>query len=154
MNIKRMQEFTGDFLVSTAQIAYVEEAHGAHMLLLQFNEFFRYYIREGSTAPLNKELEILKKYIMIQKMRVGDRFSIELENHAEYRSIHIRRMQMIAAIDKTLTEALKDQDRYVWIRIEIRTAEDLSAEIAVKTEIGEKKHTLQLDDRFPGEDEI
>lgn len=144
MHSKRMHEFTSDIIVNSAQLAYIEDAHGTNMMLLMLNEFFRYYFRDNKTATLYKEIEILNKYVSIQKMRVGDKFSLDVENDVSYQSINVNKMAVIEVVDRQLTELI-EQSSYVWINIEIQLGTISSAFIRLRTEKGSSEYRVPLD---------
>lgn len=152
MHSKRMHEFASDVIVNAAQLAYVEEAHGTNMLLLQLNEFYRYYIRESKMATLYKEIDILNKYIIIQKMRVGDRFSLDVENNIIYQSIYVPRMSLIEFVDKLLTERI-EQGVYVWFKIVVQLGSVNMAHLHQKTDKGEYEYRFRLDIEPPGKED-
>jgi|GEM_PF-3341767 len=140
----RMHEFISDVIVNAAQLAYVEDANGTNMLLLQLNEFYRYNIRDSNIATLYKEIDILKKYIAIQKMRAGDRFSVEVENDFVYQSLYVQRMSLVGFVDKILTE-LMEQSLYVWLKIVIQLDPSIMVHLYQRTDKGEYDYKFKLD---------
>jgi len=139
-----MHEFISDVIVNAAQLAYVEDANGTNMLLLQLNEFYRYNIRDSNIATLYKEIDILKKYIAIQKMRAGDRFSVEVENDFVYQSLYVQRMSLVGFVDKILTE-LMEQSLYVWLKIVIQLDPSIMVHLYQRTDKGEYDYKFKLD---------
>jgi len=144
MHLIRMHEFTSDVIVNAAQLAYVEDANGTNMLLLQLNEFYRYNIRDSNIATLYKEIDILKKYIAIQKMRAGDRFSVEVENDFIYQSLYVQRMSLVGFVDKVLTE-LMEQSLYVWLKIVIQLDPSIMVHLYQRIDKGEYNYKFKLD---------
>ena len=127
----RLNEFTNNFLASASQMAYVEEAHGTLMLLENFNEVFRYLIREETTVTLYNEIDILLKYIIIQKMRYGDRLSMNLPNDSIYKAMFIKHLSLLSFLDSLICEALECCEISVAITVSMNTDKENSVKVIV-----------------------
>ncbi|MBC7321623.1 MAG: PocR ligand-binding domain-containing protein [Acetomicrobium sp.] len=65
-----------------SRLAMFEEAPQTQELTIQFADYLRYILRRQSReemVPLSSEIECLKQYLAIQKVRFGDRFSYILD---------------------------------------------------------------------------
>jgi two-component system, sensor histidine kinase YesM len=108
MEQNRMNEFIHNTLVSSTQMAYVEEAHGTLLLLENLNEVFRYHNSSPQLVTLFEELDVFRRYIAIQKFRYGDRFHIRYRNEKHYKSVYIPHLAVIDLVDAFLCTAMED----------------------------------------------
>lgn len=121
MDQKRMNEFIHSALVSSTQMAYVEEAHGTLMLLENMHEVFRYCTSNLQLVTLYEELEIFRRYIEIHKLRYGDRYSIRFSNESAHKSVYIKHLSLIDSFDDLLCSCLEQTDSPADFRLEFKT---------------------------------
>ncbi len=56
------------------------EAPGARRMLLNLADIFRYFLQSEKTfVPLAEEMQIVRAYLEIEKVRLGDRLEVEIE---------------------------------------------------------------------------
>lgn len=134
MEQRRLNEFICNFLVNAGQMAYVEDAHGTLMLLENFNEIFRYFTGNIQTVTLFYELEILNKYITVQKMQHGDRFNVYLINEGQNKGIFINHLSVIDFFDSILHKTLEQYEKPVNITLEFETGIDNRLKIVLEVE--------------------
>jgi len=144
MEQKRLNEFICNILVNASQMAYVEDAHGTLMLLENFNEVFRYLIRDIQTVTLFYELEILNKYITIIKVQHGDRFNVHLENEEQNKGIFINHLSVIDFFDNILYKVLEQFDKPVNITLEFDMSKDNCLKIILESEDHRETFTKHL----------
>jgi len=143
---KRMNEIIYGILVSSTQLAYVEEAYGTLALLENTNEVFRDFVSELQTVTLFNELEILERYIVIQKVRYGDRFSVNLLNESRYKSIFISHLSVIDFFDTILIELLEQNETSIEFLIEFDIGvEKINMEFIVNTDNQEFDFHKEID---------
>lgn len=145
MDQKRMNEIIHVVLVSSTQLAYVEEAYGTLALLENTYEVFKYFTDDSKSVSLFTELEMLKRYIAIHKVRYGDRFSVNLSNESTYKSISISNLSVIDFFDSTLNALLEDNEMYIEIIIELERAIDvIQVNLMVQTDKMQSSYTKEI----------
>lgn len=148
----RLNEFIGDFLINLNQVAYIEEARGTYMLLQHFSDFFRYATKDADSVTLYNEFDILIKYITIQRMKFGERYSIEIENKDAYKSVYIEHYGLIAFFDMTLTKALEDHEGYITVWVDINIDNRCECTVIVDADKGKEIYSrfLSIEDEEEG----
>jgi two-component system LytT family sensor kinase len=61
------------------------ETDAAEMMITEFSEFFRYTLQHNNKTyiPLDDEIEIVRKYLLLEKIRFEDRLIYSFENSAD-----------------------------------------------------------------------
>jgi len=144
MERKRVDEIICNFLINANQLAYIEEAHSTLMVLENLNDLLRYFIRDVQMVTLYDELEILKKYITIEKMRHGDRFSVYLNNGNENRAYYINHLSVIDFFDTVLYKALERFEHFIKFTLQIHTDDVRRLKIILDTNDSKEIFTWTL----------
>lgn len=143
MEVKRIHEITNSFLVNASELAFIEEAEGTNALLSDFFDLFKYLTGEEQTVTLFDELEIVRKYVSVQKTKYNNRFTIEIKNIEEYKSVYILRSQILEYFDNTLCNIIEDVEGTVDYLLELETKEGCSLKLVQR--IGNKCLTYKKD---------
>ena len=144
MEQKRLNEFTYGFLVNAAQMAYVEEANNTSILLQNFNQVYRYLIRDVELVTLYNEVEVLKKYINVQKTRYENHFSVEINNDIKNKAIFINHLNVINFFDSILHSSLERFEKSININLEFESSENTLMIIKLKYNDVNETFTLNL----------
>jgi sensor histidine kinase YesM len=139
MEQKRMNEIIHSVLVNSTQLAFVEEAYGTLALLENTNEVFRYFSGDMQSVTLFNELEVFESYLSVQKVRYGDRFSVDISNEPKYKSIFIPRMSIIDFFDSVIIKLLERNEISIEIKIDIETDRDKN-KLSVIISMGSKEY--------------
>lgn len=143
MEVKRIHEITYSFLVNASELAFIEEAEGTNALLSDFYYLFKYLTSEEQTVTLFDELEIVMKYVLIQKAKYNNRFTIKINNIEEYKSIYILRSLILEYFDNILCNIIEDVEGTVDYLLELETREGCCLKLVQK--IGNKSVTYKKD---------
>jgi sensor histidine kinase YesM len=103
------------------------EASGARRMVLNLAEVFRYFLQSDRTfVPLEKEMEIVKAYLEVEQLRLGDRLKVEVELDDAYRQIPIPVLSVQPLVENAVKHgvARSSESGYVRIRSE-RSPEQL-----------------------------
>ena len=109
MEQNRMNEFIQSVLVNSTQMAFVEEADRTLKLLENISEIFRYFNSNLQFVTLFNELEILNRYIEIQKVRYGERYNFNIINENAYKSLYITHLSVIDFLDGILYKHIEQK---------------------------------------------
>ncbi|MBC7959051.1 MAG: histidine kinase [Vallitaleaceae bacterium] len=134
MKQRRFDEFTQIFLVNASQMAYLEDAPSTQLMLQKFYELFRYFLRRDNQILLANEMDALKNYIDIQKIRYGNRFDINLLNHTEFDYIFINHLVIIDFFDQLLNNALVQYEKIIGFTVEVVSDKDICLKVTLKTD--------------------
>jgi hypothetical protein len=139
---KRVMEITNNFLLTATELAFIEEAEGTQAFLADFYDLFKYLIGEERTVSLYTELEIVKKYIFVQKTRYNNRFSVNLSNNEDNKFIFIKRTSILEYFDQKLSSIIEDLQDIVRYDFEFETGE--SCYFTLIQRIGENCETFKI----------
>lgn len=139
-----MFELTLSLMANASQMAYVEEAHGTLAMLENYNEVFRYLTGSMQSVTLFNELEILAKYITVQKMRYGDRFNVSFVNQDQNKGIFISHLTIIDVFDSVLHAALERYEGTFNIFMDLEAEADNSVKITLETEESRESFIIAL----------
>lgn len=81
--------FLFNVLNTIGRLAYLEEAQRTEAMLHNFSDMMRYLLRKSSRGviTLGNEINYVKNYMSIQKVRMGDRFEYSCDISEKYSSI-------------------------------------------------------------------
>lgn len=131
MEQKRLNEIINNFLINANQLAYIEEAAKTYELLGNFNELFRYIVNNETTNPLFNELEVLKKYIYVQKVPYGSRFDVSFNNEDKNKAVYIKHMEVINFFDWVFHQILEKYEDFIYINLNFETENLINMIISV-----------------------
>ncbi len=109
MDNKKLFEFVHNCIVTASQTAYISHDTTTFELLGNMDKVFKYISKNMLNVTLFNEIEILEKYLQIQRIRTGNRFEAELFNDETYKNCYINHLSVIEFFDKIFEIAL---DKY------------------------------------------
>jgi LytS/YehU family sensor histidine kinase len=134
MEQNRINNITHRFLVNLAQLSYVEES-AIYNLIRDFDALFVYLTRNIKAVTLFNELDILIKFILIQRLQFGDRFGLIIDNKEEYKNYFIDHLSIIDFIDSLFSSSLENTNEYVSFNIDIEILKE-HIKIALLKQVG------------------
>ena len=146
MKLTQLNSLTSGVLIHTAQLAYVEEAFGAHALLEVFSEIFRYLTRKSCSIVLEEELLFLEKYIHLQKLRFPGRFEVEILNIGDTDDYYVNSGDLIGFLDEVLSASLGTSENLFKLSL-FREEEDFRVfTIILSNDSGESRYRQVMED--------
>lgn len=143
MKLRRFDEVTQMFVVNAGQMAYLENAPKTQMMLQMFCELLRYFYKDDTQVSLSKELEALRNYIDIQKIRYGERFDITYVNCSTFEDININHLIIIDFVDHILNNALVQYEGIIDFTVEIKCTDGIFLRVILKKDMI-KEESLRL----------
>jgi two-component system LytT family sensor kinase len=102
------------------------EANGARHMVLNLAEIFRYFLQSDRTfVPLAQEMQIVRAYLEIEQLRLGDRLKVEF--HIDDAALDV--LVPVLSVQPLVENAIKHgitqstEPGYVHVRIELRGEE-------------------------------
>ena len=118
MELKAFEEFVYIILVNASQTASHEEAQVTHTLLSDLSAFYKHMITDDDIVLLTEEINALRHYFGIQKIRYGKRFDIYIHDTADG-EIFIERFAIINFVDNTFNSLLNRYECFFRIDISV-----------------------------------
>lgn len=132
------------FVVNAAQMAYLENAPKTQMMLQMFCELLRYFYKGDTQVLLSKELEALRNYIDIQKIRYGNRFDITYLNCSGFEDININHLSVIDFVDHILNNALVQYEGIIALTVEIKDTNGIFLRVILKKDMKKEEFSRPL----------
>jgi hypothetical protein len=96
-----------------------KEARGARDTVLNLADIFRYFLETKKTlVPLEEELHIVKAYLEVERLRLGDKLRVEIEVTEEARAVPIPILSVQPLVENAVKHGIAPQAGGGWIRIQ------------------------------------
>jgi len=95
------------------------EASGARGMVLNLAEIFRYFLQSDKTfVPLAKEMEIVRAYLEVEQLRLGDRLTVETHVDQAALAVPIPVLSLQPLVENAIKHgvAQRSEPGYVYIR--------------------------------------
>ncbi len=99
------------------------EASGARRMVLNLAEIFRYFLQSDRTfVPLSHEMEIVRAYLEIEQLRLGERLTLQIEMDDAARDVPIPVLSVKPLVENAIKHgvARSIEPGFVRIRSELR----------------------------------
>lgn len=117
--------FLFNTLNTITRVAYYENAHKTEELLYCLSDLLRYNLKQdNSLHPLSEELENIKKYLYIQKVRFKNRLNYEIEIPESIQQYQIPNMILQPIIENALVHGITSKQDTGLIRVTAETSGD------------------------------
>lgn len=144
MKLRRFDEVTQMFVVNAGQMAYLENAPKTQMMLQMSCELLRYFYNGDTQVLLSKELEALRNYIEILKIRYGNRFDVTYVNCSEFEDININHLSIIDFVDHILNNALVQYEGIIDFTVEIKCSYGIFLRVILKKDMKKEEFLRPL----------
>ena len=90
-------------------------------LVLKLSELMRYMLYEtrADKVPLQKEVQYLKNYIELEKMRFGNRFKVQFSIKGTLNGQQIAPMLLLPFVENAFKHSLEEEDNRAFITIDL-----------------------------------
>ncbi len=91
--------------------------------ILKLSNFIEYslYDSKKDLVPLQQELDYLKNYVDLQKIRVGDKLDFSLNVFDKIESVNIPPMLLLPIVENCFKHGVQNSLHKAWVRIDIST---------------------------------
>jgi two-component system, LytTR family, sensor kinase len=114
------------FLFNTLNSLYslsLDKSDRAPELILKLSELMRYVIYESNVdlVPIGKQLEFLKSYVYLERLRADETLQIDFEVKGEYSDLKVAPLLYIAFIENAFKHGsrVKDNDPFIHITFDV-----------------------------------
>lgn len=96
-------------------------------LIYRLSSFLDYKLYDSTTnfSPLEKEVDFLKNYLELQKIRFGDHFDVSLNIYASLQGYRISPLLLLPLAENCFKHCHAQPGEKPWIRIDLSTKEDM-----------------------------
>jgi two-component system, LytTR family, sensor kinase len=110
-----------------------KEARGARETVLNLADIFRYFLETKKTlVPLEEEMHIVKAYLDVEKLRLGDKLRLEIDVTPEARMVPIPILSVQPLVENAVKHGIAPQAGGGWIQIQASTDSTGSLLISVR----------------------
>ncbi|MBZ5727686.1 MAG: histidine kinase [Acidobacteriia bacterium] len=98
------------------------EASGARGMVLRLAEIFRYFLQSDKTfVPLEQEIEIVRAYLEVEQLRLGDRLRVEMQIDEAARDVPIPVLSVQPLVENAIRHGVAPvaEPGYVHVRVEL-----------------------------------
>jgi len=119
-----------DFLFSSLDNIYLfaqnNDSPRASLLLLKLSDLLSYMLYECDKplVPLNKEIQMVKDYMMLEKTRIGKRLEMDLSVKGNADDKMIAPLLLLPFIENSFSYCDNEQLEKTWINLDLRIGED------------------------------
>ncbi|WP_219289478.1 sensor histidine kinase [Arthrospiribacter ruber] len=112
------------FLFNTLNSLYaltLKQSDQASKVVLKLSQLLNYLIYESNkkTVPLPKELEQIKTYISLEKVRFGDRLVLDYTEKGESKGVEIPPLLILPLVENCFKHGAGKQLDDVWVNIQV-----------------------------------
>ncbi|WP_161888699.1 sensor histidine kinase [Pontibacter russatus] len=113
------------FLFNTLNSLYaltLKKADTAPEVVLKLSSLMDYMLYEANAAqvPLQKELEYIKNYIALERMRYGNRVEVRYTEVGNVAGRHIAPMLLLPFVENAFKHGVSTETTNAWVRIEVK----------------------------------
>jgi len=134
-------------------------------MILKLSDLMRYVLQESTAdrVPLEKELNYIRNYIDLEKLRYGKHFSVDLQIKGDIRGCSIAPLLMLPFVENAFKHSATNDVKGAWIAVELTIINnELKLEVAnsfdpdmaktdhVSSGIGIQNVRHRLDIIYPG----
>lgn len=111
-------------------------------LIYRLSSFLDYKLYDSNTnfTTLEKEVEFLKNYLELQKLRFEDNFDVSFNVYSKMEGYRISPLLLLPLVENCFKHSLSDDSQKSWIRIDLSTKEGMI--------------TIKLENSLPGTNDI
>lgn len=136
------------FLFNTLNNLYVlsrKKPEEASELIMRLSEILRFLLYECDSEyiPVEKEIEIIKNYIELEKIRYGDSLSVEFQTAGSFINKKIAPVMLLPFVENTFKHGVSNKIDNKWIRIFINITND-----EIRCIFENSKETTQSEDEM------
>jgi signal transduction histidine kinase len=109
------------------------EAQGARETVLNLADIFRYFLEtEKSFLPLEEELHIVKAYLEVERLRLGEKLRVEIDVEPEALPVEIPILSIQPLVENAVKHGISPKAEGGLIRLEARIEASGALRIAVR----------------------
>lgn len=113
--------FLFNTLSAGMQLALTENADRTSDFLENLSAFIRYVLKPPSRSVwVSDELECIRRYIWLLKLRFGDRYTFEVSADEDVMSVETPALLLQPLVENAVAHGLKDKESGAWVKVTAR----------------------------------
>lgn len=113
------------FLFNTLNNIYglsLQQSPSVPKSILKLSQILDYliYYSDKETIPLNKELELIRNYVELEKLRFGHKLKIELELPKLNDEIQTSPLILLPFVENVFKHSSKNEQGFIWVKIKLK----------------------------------
>ncbi|MTI27274.1 sensor histidine kinase [Fulvivirga kasyanovii] len=118
------------FLFNTLNNLYalaLKKSDSAPEVVLKLSDLLNYMLYECNTdtVPLTKEIELVKNYVALEKLRYGDRLDVSFSVRGDVSGKTIAPMLVLPFVENSFKHGVSGETDHSWISIDLNVKDDL-----------------------------
>jgi LytS/YehU family sensor histidine kinase len=94
------------------------EAVGARRMVLNLAEIFRYFLQSGKTfVPLAQEMEIVRAYLEVEQLRLGDRLKVEIDLDKTALNVEVPVLSIQPLVENAIKHGVAQRSQPGYVRV-------------------------------------
>ena len=128
LNSQISQHFLFNILNCITNLALKEDANQTCAAIGELSKLFRYTVRTVSRfVPLSEELNHVRAYTNLQKLRYGDRLTAHITASREAEAVNVPFNFIQPIVENCFNHAFRDIKQAMWIKVEVELTNDVMA---------------------------
>jgi sensor histidine kinase YesM len=117
------------FLFNTLNSLYaltLKKSDNAPEMVLKLSSLMDYMLYEANAArvPLQKELDYIKNYVALERMRYGDRVDVRFTETGNMARRQIAPMILLPFVENAFKHGVSTETKNAWVRIDVKVTEE------------------------------
>lgn len=138
------------FLFNTLNNLYslaVRQSPETPEVIARLSQLMRYMLKQSdaSEVPLSKEINFLKSYLLLEKLRYDDSLKVRFDITGEVTNQQVAPMLFIPLVENAFKHGLSDKSSKEWLNIQM-VLEDSQLRFAVENSIPETPNLINAED--------
>lgn len=128
LNTQISQHFLFNILNCITNLALKENASQTCSAIGELSKLFRYTVRTaGRFVPLSEEINHVRAYTNLQKLRYGDRLTVHINVPQEAEAVNVPFNFIQPIVENCFNHAFRDIKKAMWIKLEV----ELNGEVMI-----------------------
>ncbi len=138
------------FLFNTLNSLYsltLKKSDKAPEVVLKLSELMDYmlYDAAAATVPLEKELNYMRNYIELERVRYANRVDITFTESGSIMGKHIAPMMLLPFIENAFKHGVSTETNNAWVRIDVKVQDDELTLLVENSKCGERASNSNRD---------
>ncbi|GAB3820758.1 sensor histidine kinase [Pontibacter rugosus] len=138
------------FLFNTLNSLYsltLKKSDNAPEVVLKLAGLMDYMLHDANAAmvPLEKELDYIKNYIALEKVRYGDRVDVHLAATGSIAGKQVAPMLLLPFVENAFKHGVSTETENAWIRIDVKVTEEELVLLVENCKCGDKASSSNRD---------
>jgi two-component system LytT family sensor kinase len=142
------------FLFNTLNSLYaltLKNSEQSPDVVLKLSNILRYVLYEGAKqkrVPLSKEIDYLKSYLELEKMRLGERVDVQFDIYGDFEDKFIEPMLFVSFVENSFKHGAGGNVKGAWVKVSARVDDESKFHLNVSN--SKSKAKINKDKTYQG----